>query len=278
MNKGQRGNARGEMNPRTINPRINQPRTPQVKTAQPKASQPVPHINQHSVHMQRVAQAKMAQAPPAPQRPAQLPNAMQLKRPNHAMARGVVQRSEYFSGVIDSLKSCWDSLPSCCPTPSRRDQYQEISDISSSESSSGKSITSGSKVSTPLLKTTWVQEDDTENKLAYPRIVHGGYISSCALVIFCFDDSFDCYHAKGGAYKNNHRLRPNPKHIYYVYKVEINDNESTIEDYRQNANRFRELAGGRAPMDFYGQTGMNGNVMVDVISPGSIRPTMGAFK
>lgn len=276
MTKGERGNARGSIN-QPLNRPINQPRIPQPKTAQPKAFQPVPHINQHSVHMQRVAQAKMAQTRPLPQRMTQLPKAMQLKRPNSPAGTGVVQRSECLSGVIESVKSCWNNLPSCCPT-SRRDQYTEILDISSSESTDSESMTSGSKVPTPVLKSTWVQEEDTENKLAYPRTVHGGYISSCALVIFCWDDSFDCYHAKGGGYKNNHKLRSNPKRIYYVYKVEINDNESTIENYRRNANRFRELAGGRAPMEFYGQTDMNGNVMVDVISSGLIRPTLGAFK
>jgi len=276
MNKAQRGNARGSINSR-INQPINQPRIPQAKTAQPKAFQPVPHINQHSVHMQRVAQAKMAQTRPALQRTAQLPKAMQLKRPNRPVASGVVQRSECLTGVIESVKSCWNNLPSFC-SPSRRDQYTEISDITSSVSTSSESMTSGSKVITPMLKSTLVDEEDTKNNLAYPRSVHGGYISSCALVIFCFDDSFDCYHAKGGGYKTNHRLRPNPDRIYYIYKVEINDTESTIEDYRLNANRFRQLAGSRAPMEFFGQTGTNGNVMVDVMSSGEIRPTLGKFK
>jgi hypothetical protein len=271
MNKGERGNARG-----VVNRPINQPRISQPKTAQPKAFQPVPHINQHSVHMQRVAQAKMAQTRPGPQRMTQLPKAMQLKRPSGPVATGVVQRSECLSGVIESVKSCWNNLPSCCPTP-RRDQYTEISDITSSASTSSGSMTSGSKVVTPMLKSTLVDEEDTQPNLTYPRSVHGGYISSCALVIFCFDDSFDCYHAKGGGYKTNHRLRSNPDRIYYIYKVEINDTENTIEDYRLNANRFRQLAGNRAPMEFFGQTGTNGNVMVDVLSSGQIRPTLGKF-
>jgi hypothetical protein len=168
-------------------------------------------------------------------------------------------------------------LPSCCP-PSRREQYQEISDINSSESTSSESTTSGSKSFKPLTKATWVQEEETEPDLAYPGSVQGGYISSCALVIFCGDDSFDCYHAKGGNYKANHKLRSHPNHIYYVYKVEINDSEKTIEEYRRNANLFRQLAGNRAPLTFFGQAGVNGNVWVDVNSPGDISPRMGSFK
>ena len=271
MNKGERGNTRG-----AVNGPIKQPRIPQPKTAQPKAFQPVPHINQHSVHMQRVAQAKMAQTRPLPQRTAQLPKAMQLKRPNSPAATGVVQRSECLSGVIESVKSCWNNLPSCCPT-SRRDNYTEISDMSSSESTSGESFGSGITVATTQFPIKQVGEEATVNNIAYPASVNGGYISSCALVIYCFDDSFDCYHAKGGDYKTNHRLRSNPKRIFYVYKTEINDTERTIENYRWNAGRFQYYAGGKPKLEIYGQD-LNGNVWVDVHSPDKISPKMGTFK
>jgi len=261
MNKDQRGNSRGS---------INQPRTPQVKTVQRRPLQPVPHINQHSVHMQRVAQAKMAQTRTAPQRTAPVRNATQLKRPNAATRSGVVQRAECWSGVVDSVKSCWNS---CFGTP-RREQYQELS---SSESASSDSFGSGSTVSTTLLRPQQVPEKGTVRKIPYPGAVDGGYISSCALVIFCFDDYFDCYHAKGGTHELNHGMGQNPKHIFYVYKVDSSDTAETIKNYERNAWLFQYHAGNKPKMDVFGQD-LKGNVWVNVHSPEKITPGFGTFK
>jgi hypothetical protein len=128
------------------------------------------------------------------------------------------------------------------------------------------------------MRATLVDEEETANRLAYPGTLNAGLITSCALVIFCWDDSFDCYHAKGGGYKDNHNLRSNPTQIHYVYMAERTDKTETIEEYRRNANLFRRLAGNGAPMTFRGQTDINHNILVDVHSATDIRPKIGGWR
>ena len=256
--------------------------------------------------MQRVAQAKMAQTRALPQQQPPLRNPAQLNRPNLA-ARGnrvgaVVNKSAVqpklrnvpvpahssgvvqpgcFSGIGAWFSSCWNSLWS---SP-RRDQYQELTNNTPSISSSSSSVpvvsSSGSSrvvVSAPVLRTSLVDEEDTVNHMTYPRTLNAGLITSCALVIFCWDDSLDCYHAKGGGYKENHRLRSNPSQIHYVYMALPTDDSRTIEEYRRNANLFRRLAGNNAPMTFRGQTDINRNILVDVHSMNDIRPKIGGWR
>ena len=256
--------------------------------------------------MQRVAQAKMAQTRTLPQQQPPLRNPAQLNRPNLA-ARGnrvgaVVNKSAVqpklrnvpvpahssgvvqpgcFSGIGAWFSSCWNSLWS---SP-RRDQYQELTNNTPSISSSSSSVpvvsSSGSSrvvVSAPVLRTSLVDEEDTVNHMTYPRTLNAGLITSCALVIFCWDDSLDCYHAKGGGYKENHRLRSNPSQIHYVYMALPTDDSRTIEEYRRNANLFRRLAGNNAPMTFRGQTDINRNILVDVHSMNDIRPKIGGWR
>jgi hypothetical protein len=131
------------------------------------------------------------------------------------------------------------------------------------------------EVRNPTMKL--VDEEDTALRIAYPARLNAGYISSCALVMFCGDDDFDCYHAKGGSYKAIHGMRSNPKRIYYVYKALVTDPTETIDEYRRNAELFRN-SGGRAQMVFLGQTGVNGNILVDMLSLNEIGPTIGAWR
>ncbi len=286
------------------------PNRPQVQPKQAKnALQHVhqqirvagPHINQHSAHLQRAAQAKMAQPkmvqakmvqPQAVQKvvpkqavhargvtksPIQpkFRNAAQLRGANRtvspllARSSGVVQPS-CFSGVADFFGSCWRGMTSCWNSP--RAQYDEIPD-------GGVALTENNaprRVETPMIRARLVDQEDTVNNMAYPGGVHGGLITSCALVIFCGDDSFDCYHASGGTFSGNHGMRRNPTRIYYVYKSLVTDSRETVQEYERNARLFQN-SGGRAPLTFRGQRGVNGNVMVDVISATEIRSTLGEF-
>lgn len=281
---------------RKVNPRP--PGNMPVKTAPPANAHgrgATAHINQHSAHLQRVVQAKMVQprlAPPPPGPPnrsnfgagnrqntriptpiaqAKMRNAVQAKRSaSPALSSRVVQPS-CLSGIGDFFTSCWRSVfgsssgaPAVAPN---QGQYIEIKDVKVAE------------VKVPIRpaapKATTVDEKQTVKNIAYPSRLDGGYISSCAMVIFCGVNDFDCFHPSGGIY-TNHGMRNNPTRIYYIYKALRTDKPEYVEGYRQNAARFR-ASGGNAPLVFLGQTGINGNIIVDLRSATEIDPFIGEW-
>lgn len=292
---------------RKVNPKV--PGVVPVKAA-PVATAPGrganPHLNQHSVHLQRAVQAKMAQprlAPPPPVQPnrsnigvgnrqntpaprliaqAKMRNAVQAKRSaSPALSSRVVQPASCWSGIADLFSSCWRSVcgPSSSAAPAaapNRSQYVEIPDVKVAE-------VKVPEVKVPEVKvairqnpvSTTVDEKKTVKNIAYPSRLDGGYISSCALVIFCGVNNFDCFHPSGGIY-TNHGMRNNPTRIYYIYKALKTDQPEYVDGYRQNAARFR-ASGGNAPLIFLGQTGINGNIMVELRSATEIDPWIGEW-
>lgn len=272
---------------RKVNPRI--PGGVPVKAAPATNAPASPHINQHSAHLQRVVQAKMAQprlAPPpahpkrvnlgavnrqaTPIAQAKMRNTVQAKRSaSPVLSSRVVQPASCWSGIGEFFSSCWRSLcgPSAPAAAPNRNQYVEIPDVKVAE------------VKAPIRQApawTTVDEKQTVKNIAYPARLEAGYISSCVLVVFCGNDNFDCYHAKGGIFANNHGMRNNPTRIYYVYKALKTDTPEYVNAYRQNAALFRG-AGGNAPLTFLGQTGINGNIMIELRSANEIDPTIGEW-
>jgi hypothetical protein len=180
---------------------------------------------------------------------------------------GVAQPAGCCSAIGNCLGAVWNSLTSCFSRPTQHqaiplDEIDELTTIQVD------------RPTQPDIR--HVPEGGSVNDLDYPSGVHGGYISSCALVIFCGDDTFDCYHAKGGSYNPSHGMRGNPTQIYFVYKSTPYDSTECVRKYRANADNFRR-SGGNAPMQFLGQTGVNGNVMVLLRSAHQIEPVIGEF-
>lgn len=288
-----------------------QPRPPQPNRPQPQLKQAKhvptpnvqnrgagPHINQHSAHLQRTVQAKMAQPPAAhktiPKPAAQARNggasgqplpshksivqpkftnsaqafrANRVVSPSIARPSGVVQPAcvgEFFSSV-------WRSLTSCFSSP--RTGYDEIPDRGLELR---QNTSAPRRVETPVLRSRLVDQEDTVNNVPYPANLNAGLITSCALVIFCGDSSFDCYHASGGNYSGAHGMRNNPTRIYYVYKSLVTDSRETVQEYERNARLF-QISGGRAGLTVLGQRGVNGNILVNVMSAAEIGPSIGTF-
>ncbi|MDX6271869.1 MAG: hypothetical protein QOD28_3092 [Acidobacteriota bacterium] len=204
--------------------------------------------------------------------------------------RAVSPSSALFPGVVQPA-GCWDSIVGCWRSIFNRPEVYEVGDSndnhsSGSEDSSSKSEglidnhSSGSHVVTIRPPSRMVFEGMSVKDLNYPTALHCGFISSCALVIFCGVNSFDCHHAKGGIYNGKHGMRGAPTHIYYVYMTHLNDTDESVANYRKNANLFRKLSGGNAPLTFLGQKGYDSNIMVDVLSADEIvsSTSIGQFK
>ncbi len=280
---------------RKVNPKV--PGSLPVK-ATPIATAPGrganPHLNQHSAHLQRAVQAKMAQprlAPPPHVQPnrsnigagnrqntpapraiaqAKMRNAVQAKRSaSLALSSRVVQPS-CLSGIGDFFSSCWGKLFGSSqpnPPPPNRGHYVEIPEVKVPEV----------KVAVRQAPAhTMVDEKQTVRNVAYPSQLSAGLITSCALVIFCGENHFDCYHAKGGIYAANHGMRNNPTRIYYVYMALKTDTPEYVNAYRQNAGLFRN-SGGNAPLTFLGQKGVKGNIMIELRSATEIDPWIGEW-
>ena len=286
MANDQRRTIRG-LAPRPL-PSPPQPRMTQMNAVQRQAKSPAnaapPHINQHSAHLQRTAQAKMAQVravnkPAPPQSPlttlkvpvvqrhvvhkpavqAKFKNSIQAARPS-----SVVQRA----CILDGLAACWRGIFG----GSRQENYQQIQD-----DRRDVEINVPVRVQ-PIRRIELVDETVTTLNLPYGITVTGGLITGCALVIYCHDEDFDCYHPSGGVFKSNSKIRRNPNRIFYVYKAVKGDSTQTIESYQRYAQQFRNDCGGNPPLTVYGQLECRADIMVDVNSDSNIQPNGGRWR
>lgn len=274
-NAAQRQPIQGGNVHKPVNP-VDRVRGKTVPTANTQSKPVAPHINQHSAHLQRIVQAKMAQ-PPAPHLKTLQPRSVtprvpvvqrHVVRTNPSVSR-VVQPAGWCSSIGEWFKSlnCWSS--------SQQQRYENVDEEAAAPPP--RSAASSGEASAGPLESEHVAEGSNSNGLAYPIRVHGGLITSCALVLFCDDRSFDCYHAKGGTYKSNHGMMKAPTHIWYVYLTAPSDDEAYVGAYRKHARSFLESCVGEPTLTFQGVAGQNGNIMLDVHSADRVRPTIGRF-
>jgi hypothetical protein len=186
--------------------------------------------------------------------------------------RAVSPSSALFSGVVQPA-GCWDAIVGCWNSYFNPPVY-EVMDDSNDNHSSGSHVVTIMPSRRPSNK--MVLQGIALYDLDYPTALSCGFISSCALVIFCGANSFDCYHAPGGAFKGNHGMMAAPTRIYYVYLPDESDTPKIVAEYQRNADLF-SASGGNAPLTFQSQTGVSGNIMVDVLSANQINPTIGQF-
>lgn len=260
MTNNQRGAVRGAViQGSSKSQHSKQPRNTQMNAQHRVAG---PHINQHSAYLQRAAQAKMAQLPAAhrPVVQAKSKSSVQMARPP-----AVVQRACLFNG----LAACWNSI---FGSSSPRENYQPIQD-ERREVRHETPVTSH-KVS----RTEGVDEGQTVTRLPYGTSVVSNLISSCAFVILCHDNDFDCYHPSGGHFYSNSRIRSNPNRIFYVYKALKGDKPETVDDYKRYAQQYQKAVGGNPPLTVYGQLNGNADIWVKVVSETSIQPVGGSFR
>lgn len=240
---------------------------------QQQSSGPGPHINQHSAHLQRIVQPKMVQSTAAPKLvpgrsilQAKIKNSVPIANrvvspPPGARRAGVVQRA----CLLDCFRGLFGSSSS-------RSDYVEIPDRGVQSSQSSAPI----RIETPTLKTTFVDQTQLAKNVSLPASLNGCLITTCALVIFCGDDTLDCYHASGGSFTSGHGMRSNPTRVIYVYMSLDSDLSATVDEYRRNAELYRHSAN-RAPLTFLGQQGVKSNIWIDVYGPTDVRPHMGKF-
>lgn len=280
MANGQRTAVRGAL----IQSSFKQRQTKLVPTAPSQNRVVGPHINQHSAYLKRSAQAKMDQLRAAPkpaavqvprvtprapvvQRPAAHKSAVQPKFKNSiqpSRPANVVQRA----CILNGLAACWNSI-----FGSRRENYQQIQDDSSSSSSVGLGtpVTSYQKP-----KDVLVDETFTVPNISYGSSVLSTLITNCALVIYCYDDDFDCYHPSGGNFYSSHKARPNPNRIFYVYMARHDRSAKEIADYKRYAEQYRQAVGS-PPLIVRGHLGGQTDIYVKVISDNNIQPVGGSL-